>query len=73
MKSEKILMKAFTFDDVLVVPAASKVLPSDVSTETYITKDIKLNIPFVSAAMDTVTEAQLAIAKQKGYLILYLW
>jgi len=69
MKSEKILMKAFTFDDVLIVPAASKVLPSDVSTETYITKDIKLNIPFVSAAMDTVTEAQLAIAiAQEGGL-----
>ena len=69
MKSEKILMKALTFDDVLVIPASSKVLPSDVSTETYITKDIKLNIPFVSAAMDTVTEAQLAIAiAQEGGL-----
>ncbi|MCF7832772.1 MAG: IMP dehydrogenase [Candidatus Marinimicrobia bacterium] len=69
MKSEKIMMKALTFDDVLIVPAASKVLPSEVSTETYITKDIKLNIPFVSAAMDTVTEAQLAIAiAQEGGL-----
>ncbi|MCD6337546.1 MAG: IMP dehydrogenase [Candidatus Marinimicrobia bacterium] len=69
MKSEKIIMKALTFDDVLIVPAPSKVLPSDVSTETYITRDIKLNIPFVSAAMDTVTEAQLAIAiAQEGGL-----
>ncbi len=69
MKSEKIIMKALTFDDVLIVPAPSKVLPSDVSTETYITKNIKLNIPFVSAAMDTVTEAQLAIAiAQEGGL-----
>ena len=67
--SEKVKMKALTFDDVLIVPAASKVLPSDVSTETHITKDIKLNIPFVSAAMDTVTEAQLAIAiAQEGGL-----
>jgi IMP dehydrogenase len=67
--SEKVKMKALTFDDVLIVPAASKVLPSEVSTETYITKSIKLNIPFVSAAMDTVTEAQLAIAiAQEGGL-----
>jgi len=66
---EKVKMKALTFDDVLIVPAASKVLPSEVSTETYITKNIKLNIPFVSAAMDTVTEAELAIAiAQEGGL-----
>jgi IMP dehydrogenase len=69
MNREKIAMKALTFDDVLIVPAASEVLPSEVSTETYITKEIKLNIPFVSAAMDTVTEAQLAIAiAQEGGL-----
>jgi len=62
-------MKGLTFDDVLIVPARSKVLPSDVSTETFLTKNIKLNIPFVSAAMDTVTEAQLAIAiAQEGGL-----
>ena len=66
---EKVKLKALTFDDVLIVPAASDVLPSDVSTETYLTKDIKLNIPFVSAAMDTVTEAELAIAiAQEGGL-----
>ncbi len=69
MNKEKIAMKALTFDDVLIIPAASEVIPSEVSTETYITKDIKLNIPFVSAAMDTVTEAQLAIAiAQEGGL-----
>ncbi|MFA6619008.1 MAG: IMP dehydrogenase [Candidatus Neomarinimicrobiota bacterium] len=69
MKDEKIMMKALTFDDVLIVPAASDVLPAEVNTETYITNDIKLNIPYVSAAMDTVTEAQLAIAiAQEGGL-----
>ncbi len=69
MKKEKVTMKALTFDDVLVVPAPSDVLPAEVLTETYITNDIKLNIPFVSAAMDTVTEAQLAIAiAQEGGL-----
>jgi IMP dehydrogenase len=62
MKKEKILMKALAFDDVLIIPAASNVLPAEVSTETWLTNSIKLNIPFVSAAMDTVTEAQLAIA-----------
>ncbi len=69
MKSEKIIMKGLTFDDVLVIPAHSKVLPSEVQTETWLTRDIKLNIPFVSAAMDTVTEAQMAIAiAQEGGL-----
>lgn len=58
----KIAMKALTFDDVLIKPAASNVLPSDVSTGSYLTRKIKLNIPFVSAAMDTVTEAPMAIA-----------
>jgi IMP dehydrogenase len=69
MKKEKILMKALAFDDVLIIPAASNVLPAEVSTETWLTNSIKLNIPFVSAAMDTVTEAQLAIAiAQEGGL-----
>lgn len=69
MSNKKITMKALTFDDVLIIPAHSKVLPSEVSTDTYITNNIKLNIPFVSAAMDTVTEAQLAIAiAQEGGL-----
>src|SRR5690606_29448667 len=50
------------FDDVLLVPAYSEVLPRDVSLATHITRDIRLNIPLVSAAMDTVTESRLAIA-----------
>jgi len=53
---------AFTFDDVLLVPQASSVLPAQASTETRFTRGIKLGIPLVSAAMDTVTESQLAIA-----------
>ncbi len=54
--------EGLTFDDVLLVPAYSEVLPKDVSTVTQLTKDIKLNIPMVSAAMDTVTETPLGIA-----------
>jgi len=58
----RVLHKALTFDDVLLVPAHSTVLPRDVSLATHLTKSISLNIPLVSAAMDTVTEARLAIA-----------
>ena len=54
--------EALTFDDVLLVPARSEVLPKDVSLRTRLTRGIELNIPLVSAAMDTVTEARLAIA-----------
>jgi IMP dehydrogenase len=58
----KVLTTGLTFDDVLLVPQASEVLPNQVSLESHLTKNIKLNIPIVSAAMDTVTEAKLAIA-----------
>ncbi len=57
----KFLFEALTYDDVLLVPAYSEVLPRNASTAGFLTKNIKLNIPFVSAAMDTVTEAELAI------------
>ena len=56
------LIEAFTFDDVLIRPAASSVLPSNADTKTMFTKKISLNIPLVSSAMDTVTESRLAIA-----------
>lgn len=56
------LEECLTFDDVMLVPAESDVLPSQVDVQTYLTPSIKLNIPLVSAAMDTVTEAELAIA-----------
>lgn len=56
------LKTGLTFDDVLLIPGKSEVLPSDVDLQTYLTPDIKLNIPIISAAMDTVTESNLAIA-----------
>src|ERR671927_1843826 len=58
----KFAKEGLTFDDVLLVPAESRVLPNDVSTATQLTRGIRLEIPVVSAAMDTVTEARLAIA-----------
>lgn len=62
MLNGKIIKEAITFDDVLLIPAKSEVLPNTVSLKTKLTKNIELNIPFLSAAMDTVTEAKLAIA-----------
>ena len=62
MMSNKILKEGLTYDDVLVVPAYSEVLPHMVDTSTRFTKNITLNIPVVSAAMDTVTESKMAIA-----------
>ncbi len=58
----RLVQEALTFDDVLLVPAHSRVLPKDVDLKTRLTRDIGLNIPLVSAAMDTVTEARLAIS-----------
>ena len=56
------IREALTFDDVLLVPAASSVLPSTADTSTFVTRSIRMNIPLLSSAMDTVTEAQMAIA-----------
>lgn len=61
-QSGKIIGEGLTYDDVLMVPAYSEILPRDVNVTTQFTKKIKLNIPIVSAAMDTVTESKLAIA-----------
>jgi len=68
-----IIEEALTFDDVLLVPGFSQVLPRDVSLQTQLTRDIKLNIPLLSAAMDTVTEARLAVtlAEEGGIGILH--
>nr|MCU0809064.1 IMP dehydrogenase [Candidatus Contendobacter sp.] len=58
----RIVQEALTFDDVLLLPAYSAVLPKDVSLRTQLTRAITLNIPLLAAAMDTVTESRLAIA-----------
>ncbi len=55
-----------TFDDVLLLPAKSEVLPKEVDITTRLTRNISINIPVVSAAMDTVTEAEVAMAMRKG-------
>lgn len=60
--SDRFAKEGLTFDDVLLIPQKSDILPKDIDITTQITKKIKLNIPFVSAAMDTVTESRLAIA-----------
>jgi len=59
---EKFLKEGLTFDDVLLIPAKSEILPKNTDTSTFLTKKIKLNIPLMSAGMDTVTESKLAIA-----------
>ncbi|HOP86477.1 MAG TPA: IMP dehydrogenase [Syntrophorhabdaceae bacterium] len=67
------IKEGLTFDDVLLVPALSKVMPKDVDISTYLTKQIKLNIPIISAAMDTVTESKTAIclAQEGGMGIIH--
>jgi IMP dehydrogenase len=69
----RILQEALTFDDVLLLPAHSTVLPRDVSLKTWLTRDIELHIPVLSAAMDTVTESRLAItlAQEGGVGIIH--
>ncbi len=62
MREDKFGKQGLTFDDVLLIPAHSNVLPREVDVTTYLTKDIKLNIPVMSAGMDTVTESAMAIA-----------
>lgn len=71
--TEKILYKGITFDDVLLIPAYSQVLPRETSLATSLTPEIKLNLPFISAAMDTVTEASMAraIAREGGIGVIH--
>jgi IMP dehydrogenase len=59
---EKIVLEALTFDDVLLLPGYSETLPADVDVSTWLTNEIRLNIPLISAAMDTVTESRMAIS-----------
>ena len=69
----RIVQEALTFDDVLLLPAHSTVLPRDVSLETQLTREITMKIPLLSAAMDTVTESRLAItlAQEGGIGIIH--
>lgn len=60
--NDRFVKPGLTFDDVLLLPAESEIMPSEVDVSTYLTRDIKLNIPLMSSPMDTVTEARLAIA-----------
>ena len=60
--ADRVAMDGLTFDDVLLIPAYSEVLPRDVRLRTKFSRNIVLNVPLVSAAMDTVTEAKMAIA-----------
>jgi len=63
---EKVAMLGLTYDDVLLLPGPSEVVPSEVEVGTWLTRKIKLQVPLVSSAMDTVTESQMAIALAKA-------
>ena len=69
-----IVKEGLTFDDVLLIPQKSEILPSQIDTKTKLTKDIELNIPLMSASMDTVTESKMAIsmARQGGLYLFHL-
>lgn len=73
MADNKIAQEGITYDDVLLLPGYSEILPRDTSLETNLTKDIKINLPFLSAAMDTVTEAEMAraIAREGGLGVIH--
>lgn len=73
MREDKFGLRGLTFDDVLLVPAASDVLPYQVDLKTQLTRDIQLNIPMISSGMDTVTESRMAIAmaRQGGLGIIH--
>src|ERR1700744_1945211 len=62
LNPSKFVAEGLTYDDVLLLPAYSEVLPRDVDTSSFLTKKIRVNVPLISAAMDTVTESQMAIA-----------
>ena len=62
----KFLKKGYTFDDVLLIPAESHVLPNEVNMQTQLAKNLTLNIPIITAAMDTVTESGMAIAMARA-------
>ena len=73
MWENKFAKEGLTFDDVLLIPAKSEVLPKDVEVKAQLTEKVKLNIPIISAGMDTVTEAEMAIAmaRQGGLGIIH--
>ena len=72
-ENKKILQNGLTFDDVLVIPSYSEIMPSETNITTFFSKNIKINIPILSAAMDTVTESKMAIslAREGGIGVLH--